>query len=87
MPNFRLRKMMLFSETIHHENGPPPAIPRRRGAIVAIVANPFAGTWQADLRSSMDALKPLLKRDGSAGSATLDDPPAANLDDVDMDDF
>ena len=51
--------MMLFSETIHHENGPPPAIPRRRGAIVAIVANPFAGTWQADLRSSMDALKPL----------------------------
>ena len=59
MPDFRLRKMMLFSETIHHENGPPPANPRRRGAIVAIVANPFAGTWQADLRSSMDVLKPL----------------------------
>ena len=30
MPEFRLRKTMLFSETIHHENGPPPAQPRRR---------------------------------------------------------
>ena len=59
MPEFQLRKMMLFSETIYHENGPPPASPRRRAAIVAIVANPFAGSWQADLQSSMDALKPL----------------------------
>ena len=59
MPEFQLRKMMLFSETIHHENGPPPDSPRRRAAIVAIVGNPFAGSWQADLQSSMDALKPL----------------------------
>ena len=43
MPEFRLRKTMLFSETIIHENGPPPEQPRRRAAIVAIVANPFAG--------------------------------------------
>ena len=56
MPEFQLRKMMLFSETIYHENGPPPASPRRRAAIVAIVANPFAGSWQADLQSSMDCL-------------------------------
>ena len=59
MPDFRLRKMMLFSETIHHENGPPPAAPRRRAAILAVVANPFAGTWQEDLQSAMDDLKPL----------------------------
>ena len=59
MPKFQLRKMMLFSETIHHENGPPPKSPRRRVAIVAIVSNPFAGSWQADLQPSMDALKPL----------------------------
>ena len=59
MPEFQLRKMMLFSETIHHENGPPPTSPRCRAAIVAIVANPFARSWQADLQSSMDALKPL----------------------------
>lgn len=59
MPEFRLRKTMLFSETIHHENGPPPAQPRRRAAIVAIVANPFAGVWEEDLQSAMDDLKPL----------------------------
>ena len=59
MPEFRLRKTMLFSETIHHENGPAPAQPRRRAAIVAIVANPFAGVWEEDLQSAMDDLKPL----------------------------
>ena len=59
MPEFRLRKTMLFSETIIHENGPPPEQPRRRAAIVAIVANPFAGVWEEDLQSAMDDLKPL----------------------------
>lgn len=59
MPDFQIRKMMLFSETTHHENGPPPVTPRRRAAIVAVVANPFAGTWQEDLQSAMDDLRPL----------------------------
>ena len=43
MPDFTLRKMMTFIETIHHENGPVGGQPRCRAAIVAIVANPFAG--------------------------------------------
>ena len=59
MPEFKLRKMMTFVETIHHENGPPPPEPRRRAAIVAVVANPFANAWQDDLQSAMDDLKPL----------------------------
>ena len=59
MPDFTLRKTMSFLETIHHENGPPPEMPRRRAAIVAVVANPFAGEWRADLQSAMDDLKPL----------------------------
>ena len=59
MPEFKLRKMMTFVETIHHENGPPPPEPRRRAAIVAVVANPFANVWQDDLQSAMDDLKPL----------------------------
>jgi len=59
MPEFKLRKMMTFIETIHHENGPPPPEPRRRAAIVAVVANPFANVWQDDLQSAMDDLKPL----------------------------
>ena len=59
MPDFTPRKTMSFVETIHHENGPPPKTPRRRGAIVAVVANPFAGEWHEDLQSAMDDLKPL----------------------------
>ena len=59
MPDFTLRKMMTFIETIHHENGPVGDQSRCRAAIVAIVANPFAGVWQEDLQSAMDDLKPL----------------------------
>lgn len=59
MPDFTLRKMMTFIESIHHENGPVGDQPRCRAAIVAIVANPFAGVWQEDLQSAMDDLKPL----------------------------
>ncbi len=59
MPDFPLRKTMIFIEDIHHEGGPPPAIPRRRAAIVALVKNPFAGRYVADLQSAMDDLKPL----------------------------
>ena len=59
MVHFQVRKMMVFSESIFHENGPPPETPRHRGAIVAVVSNPFAGIWQEDLQSEMDNLKPL----------------------------
>lgn len=59
MPDFTLRKTCLFVEEIHHEGGPPPATPRRRAAIVAVVANPFAGRYEADLQPAMEDLKPL----------------------------
>ncbi|MCF6321791.1 MAG: amino acid synthesis family protein [Rhizobiaceae bacterium] len=59
MPEFTLRKTMVFVETIHHENGPAPAAPRVRAAVVAIVSNPFAGGYTPDLQSAMDDLKPL----------------------------
>ena len=59
MPDFTLRKTMTFVEDIHHENGPTPAKPRRRAAVVAIVQNPFAGIYAEDLQSAMDDLKPL----------------------------
>ncbi|MDX2484771.1 MAG: amino acid synthesis family protein [Pseudodonghicola sp.] len=59
MPDFPLRKTMIFIEDIHHEGGPPPAQPRRRAAIVALVKNPFSGRYVADLQSAMDDLKPL----------------------------
>jgi hypothetical protein len=59
MPEFKLRKTLTFTEIIHHENGPSSPTPRMRAAVVAIVANPFAGTYQEDLQSAMDDLKPL----------------------------
>lgn len=59
MPDFTLRKTMIFIEDIHHDGGPAPALPRRRAAIVALVRNPFAGGYAADLQSAMDDLKPL----------------------------
>ena len=59
MPDFALRKTMLFIEEILHEGGPAPDQPRRRAAIVAIVNNPFAGGYTDDLQSAMDDLKPL----------------------------
>ena len=59
MPDFTLRKTMIFIEDIHHEGGPAPKLPRRRAAIVALVRNPFAGGYTADLQSAMDDLKPL----------------------------
>ncbi|MCX7644805.1 MAG: amino acid synthesis family protein [Rhodobacteraceae bacterium] len=59
MPDFPLRKTMIFVEEILHEGGPPPAMPRRRAAIVAVVGNPFAGRYAADLQPAMEDLKPL----------------------------
>ena len=59
MVEFALRKTLTFIEEIHHDGGPPPAMPRRRAAIVALVRNPFAGRYEPDLQSAMDALKPL----------------------------
>ncbi len=58
MPEFTLRKTMIFLEEVQHDGG-PAAAPRHRGAIVALVRNPFAGGYTEDLQSSMDDLKPL----------------------------
>lgn len=59
MPDFTLRKTMIFVEDIHHDGGPAPDRPRRRAAMVALVRNPFAGRYEADLQSAMDDLKSL----------------------------
>ena len=59
MPDFALRKTVLMVEEIVHDFGPPPAAPRLRGAIAAVVANPFAGRFAPDLQPAMEDLKPL----------------------------
>lgn len=59
MPDFPVRKIALHIEQVMHEGGPAPATPRLRGAAMAIVANPFAGSYHADLQPAMEDLKPL----------------------------
>jgi hypothetical protein len=59
MTEFTLRKTMILLEEIHHEGGPEAITPRQRGAILAVVRNPFAGRYEADLQPAMEVLKPL----------------------------
>lgn len=59
MSEFTLRKVTLQVEEISHDGGPAPPVPRLRGAIMAVVANPFAGRHAADLQPAMEVLKPL----------------------------
>lgn len=59
MPDFTLRKTMIFIEDIHHDGGAIAKEPRRRAAIVALVRNPFAGGHTEHLMTRMEDLKPL----------------------------
>jgi hypothetical protein len=59
MPDLAIRKRLLIVEEIFHEGGPPSATPLRRGAILAVTANPFAGRYVAEIAGFMDDLKPL----------------------------
>jgi hypothetical protein len=59
MPDFPIRRISVLSEEILHEGGPAPKEPRRRAAAFALVQNPFAGKYAAELQPAMDDLKPL----------------------------
>jgi Amino acid synthesis len=54
-----IRRVLTHVEDIFHEFGPPRAQPLRRGAAVAVIKNPFAGRFEADISAYMDELKPL----------------------------
>ncbi len=59
MPDVVLRKMITSTEEIFHEGGPVAATSLRRGAILAIIENPFAGRYEPEIQSFMEDLKPL----------------------------
>ncbi len=59
MPDFPVRKLVALTEDIRHDGGPPADPPRRRGAVIAVVANPYAGRFDPDLQPGMEDLKPL----------------------------
>jgi len=59
MPAVVVRKFLVQVEEIFHEGGPVAARPLKRGAVVAVIANPFAGRYVEEITGFMDDLKPL----------------------------
>lgn len=54
-----IRRIVTHVEEIHHEFGPPARQPLRRGAISAVLTNPFAGRYVGEIVPMMDALQPV----------------------------
>lgn len=59
MPEPVIRKSAVIVEEIFHEGGPAAQKPLRRGAILTVIKNPFAGAYVEDITGFMDDLKPL----------------------------
>jgi hypothetical protein len=59
MPLIDIRRVFTQVEDIHHEGGPRAAVPLRRGAIAAVLTNPYAGRYEPDILPMMEALNPV----------------------------
>ncbi len=59
MPDPSIRKTLTVVEEILHEGGPVSTAPLRRAAVLAVIANPFAGRYEPEIAGFMDHLKPL----------------------------
>ena len=59
MPEVVVRKKLTCVEEIFHEGGPVAPVPLRRAAALAVIRNPFAGSYVASIEGFMDDLKPL----------------------------
>ena len=51
-----IRRTHTHMEDIFHEFGPPATQPLKRGFIAAVLTNPFAGRYEADILPMMEAL-------------------------------
>jgi hypothetical protein len=54
-----IRRVFTQVETIHHEFGPVAQRPLLRGAIAAVLTNPYAGRYVQDILPMMEALNPV----------------------------
>ena len=54
-----IRRIFTQVEDIFHEGGPRAAQPLRRGAIAAVLTNPYAGRYEPDILPMMEALNPV----------------------------
>ncbi len=59
MAEVTIRKKLISVEEIFHEGGPVAQHPLRRAAALAVIHNPFAGSYAAKIEGFMDDLKPL----------------------------
>jgi hypothetical protein len=59
MPEIVIRKRLTQIEEIFHEGGKPASEPLRRGAMLCVIRNPFAGRYVEDIAGFMDNLTPL----------------------------
>src|SRR5687767_3434481 len=55
----QIRRTLTHVDDIFHEFGLPPPQPLRRGAIAAVLHNPFAGRYQADILPLLELLNPV----------------------------
>jgi hypothetical protein len=54
-----VRKSLVSVEEIFHEGGPAAAKPLKRGVILTVIRNPFAGRYVEEIAGFMEDLKPL----------------------------
>lgn len=59
MADVVIRKTLISVEEIFHEGGPVAARPLKHGAVLAVIRNPFAGGYVAEIQGFMEDLKPL----------------------------
>lgn len=77
MSEIAIRKRVTVVEEIFHEGGTPVAKPLRRGAVLCVIRNPFAGRYVEDIARFMDDLTPLgVSMAGSLLKALGGDPAA-----------
>jgi Amino acid synthesis len=54
-----IRRIFTQVEDLFHEGGPRATQPLRRGAIAAVLTNPYAGRYEPDILPMMEALNPV----------------------------
>ncbi|MDB5526447.1 MAG: hypothetical protein JWM58_4210 [Rhizobium sp.] len=59
MPEPKVRKFLTVVEEIFHEGGPVAGTPLKRGAVLAVIENPFAGRYHEEISPFMKDLEPL----------------------------
>ena len=55
----KVRKIVTHVENIFHEGGPAHKDPIKKGAVLIVLENPYAGSFIEDITPMMEALKPI----------------------------